>query len=180
MNLVELAFEITPADHLAFNRHFVRVGEFYLRQMRKNRVMIAILPLAMCAAILLGTRDPFFSVAVAAVSGLISLWFWFTWPTQWEKQVLKQAQAMLALENQSVLFGPRRYRLDETGVGFSSPDSMGRVSWRAISRVTADEAGIYLHLSQNQAHILPRRAFADETTFQAAVAFATQRCESMR
>ncbi len=61
-----------------------------------------------------------------------------------------------------------------------SPDGLGttggladtRTPWSSIIEIAVGPAGAYLFILKNNAHVVPRRAFADEAAFDAFVAAA--------
>jgi len=167
---VELSFDLTRDDLIAYFDHAISTNAFYQAQMRRTRVLVLAVWVILALMVVIISRDPFIIATMFIILGGFALFSWVTWPKRWHAQVRKQSERQLAMEDPAVVYGPRRYEIDAESVRFFGPHSGGYVTWRALSRVSADERAIYLHLTQGQAHILPRSAFSGDAEFSSASA----------
>lgn len=175
--LLDVTFEATPADFVAFAEHVANEGEFYRAQMRSTRgLVLAILLVASLLAALVLTPDgnPFTMLAILSVGCAVAVSMWFAWPGIWRRQLRRATHRQAGMENPLLISGTKRYILDHTSVRYSGAYSGGYVTWPAVMRVTTGEQALYLHVSQASAHILPKRAFASEEDYTAAVQLATR------
>lgn len=175
--LLDVTFEATADDFLAYAAHVAEQGEFYLSQMRSTRLRVVVI-VAVISPLLAVVSTPDWSpipmLVFALVGWIVAAILWFAWPSIWRRQLKAITQRQVAMENPLVLFGQKRYVFDADAVRFSGPHSGGYVTWPAIMSVTSDERGLYLHVSQGSAHIIPSRAFRSPSEFAAAVDLATQ------
>jgi len=67
------------------------------------------------------------------------------------------------------LLGPHQLTLSNEGVRVESPKGQSLVYWSAIQRTTATRSRLFLFIGPMSALIFPRRAFRDQTSFEAAI-----------
>lgn len=162
---VEIAYEAVPEDFIGYVEHVALTGPFFLMQMKRARVFVTVIwPLVALLVILLA-RERLLTILLLIVVVIGMPITWFTWPRRWRSQVRAQALRQVSLENPLVISGPRRFVIEAEGVRYSTLYSGGYSKWAMISRISSDDKAAYLHLSQGQAYVIPRRAFAGAEEF---------------
>jgi hypothetical protein len=61
------------------------------------------------------------------------------------------------------------------GIEVKLPDRMSRVDWAAVRRLIETPTHLFIQLSRREALIVPRRVFADEDHYKAALGFSRAR-----
>jgi hypothetical protein len=100
-------------------------------------------------------------VAVAAVAACVGLHPW-----TYARRLRNSSAAIIRSGRNLAVFGPRRITLTPEFVMHSSPYTQSATRWIAIERVDPQPQALYLYVSSNSAHIVPRRAFASEDDFR--------------
>lgn len=67
------------------------------------------------------------------------------------------------------------FEIGEDGIKFSAPHRVAMVEWPLIKRVILTDERLFLLLSQREAFVVPRRAFADAADYAAVVALAQRK-----
>lgn len=68
--------------------------------------------------------------------------------------------------------------LDAAGIAGSGGGVQTRIAWASIKRLIETRRHLFFAISKREAVMLPRRAFRSEQDYQAARAFALQRCRT--
>jgi hypothetical protein len=77
-----------------------------------------------------------------------------------------QTRRFLSKSDQRRLFCPQRLVLSPDAVQMSSEFTNATNRWSGISRVEETASHIFIFLTSNTAHIIPRRAFASESAYR--------------
>lgn len=158
---VEVTFDLTPEDFLAWARRWAERSPVLREQMKRSRrsvvLLFALLGGVLGLLFLLDGDLAGFIVAVV-MSWIAAAIFWFMWPSRFRAAVRKNADKQMALENPAV-FGPKRYAFDAQGLRFSGVHGGGYAYWTMVTDVDSDENGVYIGVSAASAHIIPVRAF---------------------
>ncbi len=107
---------------------------------------------------------PWLLAAVAAAGVVVWLVVWW-WPRYCRKQIERELREMFAK-------GPYRMALAADGVYVLSADTQSFFRWSAIQAVQRTPRQAFLILGQSTGHIVPRRAFAGSTDYEAFVDLA--------
>lgn len=166
----ELDFELTNSDLVRLAEHMAQTGQFYREQMLRARRLLAAVFVVAALLFAVLERDPAATVIMTAALAVVGWLMWVTWPKRWRSVIRKQSERQVAIENSAAVLGPKRYKVDADGISYSGVYSGGYALWPAIMLVTADDAAVYLHVSQASAHIVPLRAFGSAAEFASFVA----------
>jgi hypothetical protein len=77
-------------------------------------------------------------------------------------------------------FAPRRLAITPEGINAVTENSRSFESWAAVVKVTATDEHVFLYLTSDMAHVVPRRAFIDRGDFERFVELARRYLDESR
>lgn len=112
-----------------------------------------------------------FALSAAARGGTLMLVFtgllllgavaaWFLLPGRFRATYARNGMAALLAGNTAYLLGPRTARISAEGFALSAPGLAASYSWGLVDHIASAASGVYVFLGSQQAHIVPRSAFA--------------------
>jgi hypothetical protein len=88
--------------------------------------------------------------------------------------VNRDVKAALSVGHNRNTLGPIRVVSDADGIRWSSSFGSSSIVWAGVERVERGQSAVYVFLNANTAMETPRRAFADDATFEEFFAQATE------
>jgi len=171
-------YEITKADLCAFNLYHHRHSPTARRQYLRSWFIPAFAWLLVCIGIwYLADRErgtpsrtlldllPLFSIVP-----LYLLYF----PWVYRRKLRKIVDGMVSEGKNRGLFSHHRVTISPEGVTDSGEHNQTATAWRAVERVAAAGEHAYIYTSALSAIIVPRRAFASPSEFEAFVQTARE------
>jgi len=107
-----------------------------------------------------------YALALSAVIVIVLVIAWFYYPFQYRRAIRRMMQRHYSEDNSEAVFGRRRASLTPAYFVISRRDSQTITRWQGVIEVCIQPSAIYVFVSSMQAHIIPRRAFADDSQFE--------------
>jgi uncharacterized membrane protein len=115
--------------------------------------------------------DLFPAVILTAAVAVAYIGFY---PWIYARRLRNASEAVIRSGRNLAVFGPRRITLTPQFVMHSSPYTQSATRWIAMERVDPQPEALYLYVSSNSAHIVPRRPFASDDDFRTFIQTAQQ------
>ncbi len=169
---INVDFSIELEDIVAFNIYHYTRSALGRRQFYRRWLLIGISVVLALAGVcylfsvrgLLPSLSPALIISVVAAVAYVGAYPWiYAWRLRRSSEAVIQGGRNLAV------FGPRRMTLTSQFVMHSSPFTQSAVRWIAVEKVDPQAVALYIYVSSNAAHIIPRRAFASDDDFQTFV-----------
>lgn len=165
MNM-QLTYELEKADLLAFQRYFFKTSPA-LKKMR--RVLFWFL-LAFVSFLSYDPESLFVSAAFFVFN--LAVGMCIVWVSTWASNEYLFRRGVPQGQDNG-LTGRHQLIIDEHKVVEITSVNEAHHQWKGMDRVEEDEQYVYIFITPQAAHVIPKRAFADEQ--QAAQFFATAR-----
>lgn len=169
--ILAVEYEYGVDDYVAYSLHFMRTNPKYRRQRLLSRVVLPV-ALTVIGILMLLFSQRVSSIAlvyflmVAAYTAYVWLWYY---------QVSKRnLVAMVSAGRNRAMFGHTRIELRPDALWRSSPMSEGWVQWQGIESVERTVEHVFIAIGVSAAYVVPRRAFVNDTAFEAFIARATE------
>jgi len=166
---VTVSYAIEVRDLRAF-RDYVR-----FRTPQGKRVRIATFVLISAVAVLLSTTGTSESIGARVISFVLSFGIMFIFMKVLNWIFVRIAEwRTLTPERQKGLLCDHTITLGEDAIVESTSVDEHKKNWSGVDRVVADSNYIYIFLTPQMAHIIPKRAFPSE---ESAESFFKRACE---
>jgi hypothetical protein len=181
--------QATPAftGHFQFNRaDYLALTNAMSRSMGRLRLALLLVWMVMIVGMLLLATDDWADFAVAAqdlvtmhnvpvsIYGLLGL---FLLLIVFAPQI-RRWRAMRMYSWNAIADREIKLEITETGVRVSGPGRDARLDWLLVRKVIVSPEHLFLALSRREAIVLPRRAFAMASDFEAITALALRKVPS--
>jgi len=156
---MQVQFDVTLDDILAFNRYCIQRSPMYQRAYRTLLISMPLLFVLLAAVMTLAANSPPWFMWLLVVAMLVA------WPVVFPRRYWKSLDefvinTMKTSPNRSML-GKHTLSLSERGLHSSSEVDESSMSWFGVERIEQDDQCIYLFIGATAAHVIPKRAFAN-------------------
>ena len=157
---MKLAYRIEKADHTAFQWHHL------WRSSATWRLYGVLLLLgSMVFAYMLYDRGSDFQTIVTYVAGYILLMILLYAVIIYFVLTSAVKRSLPTGDNKGIV-GDHSFTVDDAALCEQSGPLEIRVKWNGIRKVSVGEDHVFIYYAPNQAFIIPKRAFTDESDFQ--------------
>lgn len=165
-----LELTLTEQDYVAFSEYTWTASRFNRHRYIRRRIVNFLAPPLGVATVAIFHGGPFYAyyvkALVAAGLGASMIWGLATWALH---VALIRSSTKRVLRNGTFAsyFRPSRMEVSEDGISCISALGTQSIKWPAILDIVATANAVYAYISSQQALIVPRRVFRDETAFEA-------------
>lgn len=171
---MELKYDLTSDDFIAYNIHFALTSEAGLRQLGAFRLTMSLVPsFLFCAGIAIALSNLVAGVVAAIVSFVV---LWLVSPWLWSRAVRKNVRRM-ARNNGLGEPGARQLFADDRGLRQESANGETLRSWSGISRIDETPEHAFIYIGPVQAFVIPKRI--GEPDVSAFTANVRQHCPNL-
>lgn len=157
---MELIYDLTKEDYLAFQLHAAKQSETVKRALIMQRLMGPVLFLLFALIVSWVTEEwlpgLFITFAVASV-----LWV-ILYPKYFYGHIKRNVSKMLNESRNDNMFGLHTLVMDRKGFTEKNRAGEKKTNWSGIERVEENEAYFFLFISIMEAYIVPKRVFENE------------------
>lgn len=154
---MELTYDLTKEDYLAFQLHTAKQSETVKRALIMQRMMGPVLFLLFTLVVSWVTEEwllgLFITFAVASV-----LWV-ILYPKFFYGYIKRNVNKMLNESRKGNMFGLHTLVMDKKGFTEKNRAGEKKTNWAGIERIDEDEAYFFLFTSIVEAYIIPKRSF---------------------
>ncbi|MEM1504576.1 YcxB family protein [Domibacillus sp. 8LH] len=157
---MELKYDLTKEDYLAFQIHVAKQSETVKHALIMQRLMGPVLFLLFTLVVSWVTEEwlPGLFITFAAASVL-----WVTlYPKYFYEHIKRNVNKMLNESRNDNMFGLHTFVMDKKGFTEKNRAGEKKTNWSGIERVDEDEAYFFLFTSIVEAYIIPKRSFKNE------------------
>lgn len=164
---MEIEYELTIDDHIAFNLYHAR----HSPTMRRNYLLnyfspvIIILILALYIFIDIKLNSNAYSLIWIPLVLMTIVLLWLYWFPRYYVKALKTHVKKINSEGKNknkATFGKVKLTFEPTEIKIVGENSEVKANWKAIEKITSTEQHVFMFTSPNSALFIPKRAFPDE------------------
>lgn len=155
---MEISYEMTLEDYVAFNMHYMRTSPASKRNILKARIQGVVLILA--AGGICGYLYGGYSVPLVAAFVVAAALFAVLIPRTIARQVKNNVKKALQKAG-SIACGPKTLSLEETQLRLCGGGEDSAYDYAAVQDIVEDTEHYYLFVGSMEALIVPYSAFAD-------------------
>jgi hypothetical protein len=149
---MQLEYEVTDGDMLAFTEYHMANSPSYLRTQREWQFGVAGIVLV-AVSIAAWVKGSTFLLLV----GILFAAIWIaTWPREFRKMGLKQAKRILAEGSNRSLLGPQRLEIRDDGLRCVAAAGESLLRWPAIDRIASTTEHTFVYVAAAQAFAIPK------------------------
>ena len=159
---MELKYEMTKDDHLAFNLHYVKHSKTIKQSLSMQRFLVPFIFLILPFVLFWITGE--FLIGFFITFALISVGWIVFYPKYFYGHIIRNVKKVLNEGSNDNLFG--QHVFISTEVGFIEKNRAGetKIGWSSIERIEENEDYYFLFFSTMNAYIVPKRSFPDEAS----------------
>jgi hypothetical protein len=161
---VRLSFQLTSVDYDAFHADYYRTSPEGRRAMRVGRWVIPVVGVLVLMIPL--SRFGYDPIWIPVMLGYIVGWV-FAFPKLLAWRSSRMNRRLQKLDPGATAFAPREVEVLPEGIHGQAGVASTRLEWGAIRRYSRGPEHLFLYLDARQALILPRRACASDSDFEA-------------
>jgi hypothetical protein len=165
---MKIAFDLTKEDLIAFNLHRQQSSSTLRRQRRLVAGIFVVTGLVIAAFLL---RHPFPSeLSVCWMAVAVFLLTPLFLPGSYRRNTIRLVGRLIDEGRNRSLLGRREITMTPVDLCAASELRSTTVRWKAVERIEEDLQYLYIYVSSLEAIIIPRRAFAGDSDFEAFAA----------
>jgi hypothetical protein len=156
---MKISFELTIDDWMAFQKHYLSTS----KQFKQTKIfVIMMVPVILLIFSLFQYFKGEFNYYTIAIYIIISLFWFFFYPKQFDKSCLKKTKKMLEEGNNSALLGIHNIEFNDDYFFVKEPGSEYKTNWSAINKVEENDKYIFIYITSVSACIIPKFKIGDK------------------
>jgi hypothetical protein len=159
---MELKYEMTKDDHLAFNLHYVKHSKTIKQSLFIQRFLVPIIFLILPFVLFWMMGE--FLIGFLITLALISIVWIVFYPKYFYGHIIRNVKKVLNEGSNDNLLGQHVFISTEDG--FIEKNRVGetKIGWSSIERIEENEDYFFLFFSTMNAYIVPKRSFPDKAS----------------
>ncbi|MGE8082038.1 YcxB family protein [Peribacillus loiseleuriae] len=159
---MELKYEMTKDDHLAFNLHYVKHSKTIKQSLFMQRFLVPIIFLILPFVLFWMIGE--FLIGFFITFALISIVWIVFYPKYFYGHIIRNVKKVLNEGSNDNLLGQHVFISTEDGFIEKSRVGETKIGWSSIERIEENEDYFFLFISTMNAYIVPKRSFPDKAS----------------